>query len=229
MRGGMRDLVPVSCPICGRERLVTPHTAYCQTREGINRSCRSCATKGKIKKRFGDGPRGTEPIDVQCSGCGKVRRITVATHRRNERVGINKCQVCANAERGREKVFLDGRHIPGCFYRDWRCSGLARKLAWTVTLEDLDRLWESQQGLCALSGLPLQVVKGDRHRVSLDRIDSRGGYTLNNVQLLCAVVNVMKLDLGQSEFVTLCKVIAERRQGEPLVFNRIHRSQREAA
>lgn len=43
--------------------------------------------------------------------------------------------------------------------------------------------------------------------VSIDRIDSTKGYTKDNTQLVCDIVNRMKLDLPMNEFVILCKII----------------------
>ena len=43
--------------------------------------------------------------------------------------------------------------------------------------------------------------------LSLDRIDSSQGYTEDNVQLVCRIVNIMKNDLSVDEFVGWCKLI----------------------
>jgi hypothetical protein len=43
---------------------------------------------------------------------------------------------------------------------------------------------------------------------SVDRIDSNGGYTHDNVQLVCVRINLMKGPLQQSTFFNMCRVVA---------------------
>lgn len=69
----------------------------------------------------------------------------------------------------------------------------------SVTLEDLARQWELQQGRCALTGWELNnspeqrnPVKNDPRRASLDRIDSSRGYEPGNIQWLAAIANYAK-------------------------------------
>ena len=90
-----------------------------------------------------------------------------------------------------------------------------RKMEWNLDVEFLTRLFEKQKGICALSGLEL-VMAGSvsRHRkgettASIDRIDSSKGYTKGNIQWLHKRVNNMKNDLLDSEFIELCRKIAQ--------------------
>ena len=48
---------------------------------------------------------------------------------------------------------------------------------------------------------------------SIDRIDSKVGYIVGNVQLVCRAANVAKSDLGADEFVKLCRAVVERNNG----------------
>ena len=43
--------------------------------------------------------------------------------------------------------------------------------------------------------------------VSLDRIDTKKGYTMDNVQLVCMACNQMKNDLSMDELYSFCKNI----------------------
>lgn len=43
--------------------------------------------------------------------------------------------------------------------------------------------------------------------VSVDRIDSKKGYTRDNVQLVCMAINQMKSDLDNNTFYNLCKAV----------------------
>jgi hypothetical protein len=44
----------------------------------------------------------------------------------------------------------------------------------------------------------------------LDRIDSSKGYTIDNVQWVHKIVNIMKHDVEEKEFFNWCKLITER-------------------
>jgi hypothetical protein len=86
-----------------------------------------------------------------------------------------------------------------------------------LTIEHLISLHEAQQGLCALSGLPMTCIlnKGDVcfTNASIDRIEAGGAYSPANVQLVCRHVNswrgVMPLDV----FVSVCRAVAAKHEG----------------
>jgi len=93
------------------------------------------------------------------------------------------------------------------------CSllGLAAIIhAFNISVTFLKNLWESQKGLCALTGLKMEhsINKGKLfNNISIDRINSFNGYTENNVQLVCSVVNRMKSNLSLEQFYNVCKLI----------------------
>lgn len=73
----------------------------------------------------------------------------------------------------------------------------------------IDALWESQEGLCALSGLELQCEPADDPEfcASLDRIDSAGHYEAGNLQVVCRFINRWKSDDSASNFQRLLSVV----------------------
>lgn len=79
-----------------------------------------------------------------------------------------------------------------------------------LSLDFLLGLYEKQKGLCALSGIKMtwDILSGKvPTNVSIDRISSYEGYSTDNVQLVCTIVNLMKHNLGQLEFIELCQKI----------------------
>lgn len=58
-------------------------------------------------------------------------------------------------------------------------------------------LFAEQRGRCKLSGLPIQfdgAIDDPEMACSLDRIDSSGGYTRGNLQVVCNFINRWKSD-----------------------------------
>lgn len=73
-----------------------------------------------------------------------------------------------------------------------------------ITVEQMVDLFEKQNGKCALTGMDLiiKMDKKNRHdTVSIDRIDSDKGYTLDNVQLICYAINRFKSNMPDNMFM----------------------------
>ena len=82
-----------------------------------------------------------------------------------------------------------------------------------ISLDALELLWQTQQGVCALTGwqMTMELAAGVvPTNCSLDRINSTQGYIVGNVQLACRAANVAKSNLTQSDFVQLCKAVLEK-------------------
>ena len=79
-----------------------------------------------------------------------------------------------------------------------------------LTLDFLEDLWNSQKGLCAITGRAMTHIRGEGKvltNASIDRIDSTKGYEENNIQLVCYIVNIMKSDLTIGELKDWCREI----------------------
>ena len=84
------------------------------------------------------------------------------------------------------------------------------KREFNLTQEYLHLLLEKQNNECALSGIPFE--KEGKFSFSIDRADSSKGYTKDNIQLVSQYVNVMKNDMAQELFISLCKNIAKHNE-----------------
>jgi len=71
----------------------------------------------------------------------------------------------------------------------------------------------AQNHLCALTGVPLTCLleKGVvcRTNASIDRIDPKGPYTKDNVQIVCVAVNKLRVDMSVEEFKLWCKRVVD--------------------
>jgi hypothetical protein len=91
-----------------------------------------------------------------------------------------------------------------------KSNAIKRNLDVKITESDIVRQFEKQKGLCALSGTKLTFNYKNKNKltyISIDRIDSKKGYTLDNIQLVCGIINKMKSDLSNDKFVSYCKSI----------------------
>jgi len=101
--------------------------------------------------------------------------------------------------------------MPITWFEMKRKGGLHRGYAWDLTPQDVVSMWKQQEGVCALSGLPIGwPEKGLTATVSIDRIDSSEGYIKENVQLLHKDVNMMKQAFSQEHFIALCQSVADK-------------------
>lgn len=98
-----------------------------------------------------------------------------------------------------------------------RASAKARGVLFAVEKDDMLGMYIEQSGKCALTGQLMdwmakgKVGRGNKAFMSpsIDRIDSRGNYVLNNTQLVLAVVNIMKNELTVQQFRDVCRLVSE--------------------
>ena len=97
-------------------------------------------------------------------------------------------------------------------------SAQAREVEVSITQKEAWELFEQQDGKCALSGVDLYFAKNSKElkqqmmTASLDRIDSTKGYIKGNVQWVHKIVNYMKQDYNQTEFLDWCRKITKQNE-----------------
>ena len=91
-----------------------------------------------------------------------------------------------------------------------------RKLELSITKDDIKNLWEHQKGLCAITGFQMELAKSQKtsrarsfspYRLSIDRIDNNIGYTKDNIRMVCAYVNIMRMDMTDAQLKFWCDAI----------------------
>jgi len=75
----------------------------------------------------------------------------------------------------------------------------------------LCRMWEEQDGRCRLTGLPMLLPEKNRTVTdlvaSIDRIDSSGQYSPDNIQLTCWFANRWKGSQADADFQALLEIV----------------------
>lgn len=158
----------------------------------------------------------TKPYSWNCvCDCG-TKAVIPAGRLRDGR--HKKCRSCqGNLRTGPNSPFWKGcGEISKSFYGHVRGTAKRRRLYFDLTIKEISDLFEQQNRACALSGLPLSFEHKYRKKsnttASLDRIDSRKGYTLDNVQWVHKDVNLMKMNLSEDRLIELCVSIAGKKE-----------------
>lgn len=89
-----------------------------------------------------------------------------------------------------------------------------------ITGDDMVELFRKQKGRCALTGEPMtwkRDGKGTRfpYNISIDRIDPKGCYVIENVQLITTSANMMKGTWSDDTFIRICHQVARHRKCPP--------------
>ena len=87
----------------------------------------------------------------------------------------------------------------------------ARKV--TITPEDLERIYNEQKGLCKITDVPLDLnllYKSNAIMApSVDRINSNGDYTPDNIHIVMRGINHFKMDAGMHETAIAIQAIQD--------------------
>jgi len=96
------------------------------------------------------------------------------------------------------------------FFKRLLCAKESRS---RLSVEDCLDLLKKQDYKCALTGVELTCIleKGviRKTNVSLDKINPKGEYLKENVQLVCAAVNKFRVDMEVNEFIEWCKKVSD--------------------
>jgi hypothetical protein len=92
--------------------------------------------------------------------------------------------------------------------RRWKWGATARGIRWNITSDYIN----SMPKICHYTGLELSIRRNQPNTLSLDRINSLGGYTKNNVVFCCARINTMKSDMSVKEFLNWCITVAKHKK-----------------
>lgn len=108
------------------------------------------------------------------------------------------------------KDYSDSGEIQYHYIRNIWSRAIEKGLDFNLTGEYIWQLFLSQDRKCALTGLSLTPPTNTvtAFTASLDRIDSSNGYVIGNVQWVHKWINIMKWDLSQSEFINMCRLVA---------------------
>lgn len=162
------------------------------------------------------------PVSVsekKCHMCSIVKKHTEFPKHSKNKCGLSTtCKKCSKIER--LKFMKDVRN----FLIAKRADAIKRtrkkdRLEFNISKKEWIDQYNKQNGICALTGITMTwdySSDGNSdfftsikypHNISPDRIDSKKGYTPENLQFVCNRVNAMKNNMETSEFIYFCKKV----------------------
>jgi hypothetical protein len=181
-----------------------------------------------------DSPPNCEEFIVEqlkkCRTCGVEKPLDLFYNHKTAKDGkLNTCKICRSAQTSayQKRHPEQTKRIHKKHYELSKTTNLKRRLGRLlttaksrnryevlITLEDLENLYDSQNGLCVYSKLPLTLKPHQLTTISLDRIDSSKGYVLGNIQLVGTAINKMKLNYSDKQFIQLCCCVSQHHKAE---------------
>ncbi len=79
----------------------------------------------------------------------------------------------------------------------------------TLSVSDCLEMVKNQNGKCALTGLDFVLEPNNPYLPTLDRIQSGGGYTKENVRLVCNAANSFRNKWPDQIFFDICRRVSE--------------------
>lgn len=158
-------------------------------------------------------PGGGHSATWRCRcDCGSERQVYLSSLVRG---GSTCCRKCANGDRGATIAgahgFVEGEpRITNTHWYRIVQGAESRGREMSISKEYALSLFIEQKGLCALSGLKIELPVRARGSgtASLDRRDNSLGYIAGNVQWTHWHVNRMKGVMDQDRFIEVCIAIA---------------------
>jgi hypothetical protein len=197
------------CNKCFKEKVLNDFHKNKNVIDGYHTICKDCR---RNVRKLNNYKRTTESkICPKCNillthdhyNCDKSSKDGLQTYCKN-------CQIINSQkyyQKGGKDVFFKR------LYKDLCRNAKSRNIDVSIDINDVIQLYEKNKK-CTISGIEMTTLfipnegKWKRiHNVSVDRIDSKLGYTRENIQLVCSIVNTMKWDLNQDDFLIMCKNI----------------------
>ena len=145
-----------------------------------------------------------------CPECGDLKSYSRFCYAKKS-LELNKCcKKCSNrkTENCHRGYF---KNVPITWFNKFKNSAELRGLSFDITIEDIYNMYQLQFGKCFLSGKEIDWAKvGQKHTVSLDRINSNIGYEIENIQLVHKDINFMKQSYSQDYFIEMCCLVSKK-------------------
>jgi hypothetical protein len=179
--------------------------------------CRKCKIDAVEEDNWSDGKLkchfcGTfQDIDQFCIDPSNKQKYRDYRHR--------KCHSCKRIHDKTNRIYrYGGDKITHIIRNRWDAANArSRKhnLEFNITMDDIYNMIVKQDFKCNLTKIDLTFEMGSgrvQTNMSLDKINPNLGYTKDNIQIVCAAVNMMKSNLSNDELYNFCEKILENKR-----------------
>lgn len=149
-------------------------------------------------------------ILCKCTECNITERYVPAFQLIK---GVSKrCSICGFSNKSENNPSWKGyKEIPYSWFSKYFIRKNKKRYG-DITIKDVYDLWLKQNKKCSLSGIEIDFIKRkDGISASIDRIDSKKEYVINNIQLVHKNVNLMKNHFNQEYFLEICEKITNEK------------------
>ncbi len=225
MQGKKKQVIDgkIECSKCGAWKPLDDFYKNNRTSTGRTPSCRSCNGQKRPRGEFGRNP--IQPVDgqFQCNLCHAWKPLERFEKKSDCAFGVSRrcldCGIRRTQDFASRSPFNFLRHIAGSLRRAaGQRSKRSHKDFSREMLRDPHKLleiYEQQNGLCALTGVPLTYQLGERRcwtNISIDRVEASRGYEHGNVRLVCLAANLMRNDMTDSELLSWAEKIVNHKR-----------------
>ena len=182
---------------------------------GYANECMECRKEARKQLNY---PRIKEGNKL-CNNCNTTKDISEFNSDSKNTDGLRStCKTCSIECVNKYGSIFDG--FIKLLYKDLLSNAKKRNIQVYITIDDIKSQYNNQIGFCALTRFKLAWTKypnesethiNNKYNISVDRIDSNKGYTIDNIQLVCAIANIIKYRLSEDKFIELCKKISKNK------------------
>jgi hypothetical protein len=156
--------------------------------------------------------------EKKCFKCKLIKSSNEFNKDKSNKTGLQTyCKKCGHINQ--QKYYKNGGlkvYIKELF-RNLKRNASKRNIDVNISEEDIISLYYKQEGLCKLTNIQMTydkyITNNNRvhhiNNISVDRIDSNKHYSIDNIQLVCVKINIIKWDLPLDEFIKTCKLVVD--------------------
>jgi hypothetical protein len=147
----------------------------------------------------------------KCPRCNETKKLDTEWYNNNLSRCI-KCEKELGKIKHKENQKKEILSLDAFINKKIKESKQRKNIESIITTEEVVDVFNKQNGKCYYTNYPLEISHRNKtpYSLSIDRIDSNKGYTIDNIVLCCSIVNRMKMDDDVNHFIQLCKDISHK-------------------
>jgi hypothetical protein len=198
----------ITCNICHQAK--NTEEFYFRSNGKPRKECKSCRSlKNSKYYKANEEAIKQQTAEYKELNIVKIKQDSIDYYLSNKKKIREEQKVYQNSPRGKLIHLLS----------DALSRSKTKKKQFDLDIEFLLEMFEKQNGRCALTDINFSFEKPKNYRVdpwtiSLDRINSKLGYTKDNVRLVCTIVNFALNEWGEDNLIAMSKAVTERSNNE---------------